>query len=358
MNETRERLERVGERFAFPEHAFERLLRRRDRKRRNQRIAAGVVGMAVFVAFVAAVWINATGGSFDRTPTPGGTGPTPPAPVTEPTVRPNPDAVGFVGLPLEGASPSTPEAGEVVLEASGRGPACGPRMGAFCSVFVYADGRLIWIADQPLPYGANEHTTGLLEQRLTPEGVELLVSEFTSTGACSSPSDSGPIDCSGAAPLLSFPAISKHVGGEPVGTDPTWGLPASAWEDPEIRAFVPTRFGACFMHAGTYPELYLDLSQARVLAWIPSSAADLLREKGVELPRPGLYEARMPCFALTTEEARELSDRLDEGGIERDEGMRQYMLGYQLVGPSRFPEPVLLIGPILPHGEWSVSGFG
>jgi hypothetical protein len=43
--------------------ALERVLRRRDRKRRNQRIAAGVVGMAVFVA---AVWIVTSGLSLDR----------------------------------------------------------------------------------------------------------------------------------------------------------------------------------------------------------------------------------------------------------------------------------------------------
>ena len=77
MNETRDLLERVGERFAFPDEAFERLERRRDRKRRNQRIAAGVVGIAVFVA---AIWVIATGGPFDRTQ-PAVTGPTvPPAP--------------------------------------------------------------------------------------------------------------------------------------------------------------------------------------------------------------------------------------------------------------------------------------
>lgn len=39
---------------------------RRDRKRRNQRIAAGVVGIAVFVV---AVWILTSGGWFDRTQT-------------------------------------------------------------------------------------------------------------------------------------------------------------------------------------------------------------------------------------------------------------------------------------------------
>ena len=49
-----EQAERV---FAPHEGSFERFTRRRDRRRRNQRIAAGVVGIAVFVA---AVWVLGT----------------------------------------------------------------------------------------------------------------------------------------------------------------------------------------------------------------------------------------------------------------------------------------------------------
>src|SRR5262245_4323998 len=48
---------------------FDRLVGRRDRKRRNQRIAAGVVGFAVFAAAVSIVWGV---GSFDRTSQPSG----------------------------------------------------------------------------------------------------------------------------------------------------------------------------------------------------------------------------------------------------------------------------------------------
>jgi hypothetical protein len=51
------------ERLAPPEPAYERLVERRDRKRRNQRITAGVVGIAVFVA---AVWIVTSGLLLDR----------------------------------------------------------------------------------------------------------------------------------------------------------------------------------------------------------------------------------------------------------------------------------------------------
>ena len=41
------------------------------------------------------------------------------------------------------------------------------------------DERLIWQKFEDLPEGANSQSTGLLEQRLTPEGVELMRSEAT-----------------------------------------------------------------------------------------------------------------------------------------------------------------------------------
>jgi Tol biopolymer transport system component len=76
-----EQAERV---FGPPEGSFERFTRRRDRKRRNQRIAAGVVGIAVFVA---AVWIVTSGLSFDRTQQPA-VQPTP-SPTTIPSYHHN-----------------------------------------------------------------------------------------------------------------------------------------------------------------------------------------------------------------------------------------------------------------------------
>jgi hypothetical protein len=74
---------------------------------------------------------------------------------------------GFVGVPPDGATPSTPESGELVLSYWGL-----PGDGRELRAFLYADGRLIWDRDR----------RGFLDQRLTPEGVELLLSEFISTG--------------------------------------------------------------------------------------------------------------------------------------------------------------------------------
>jgi transglutaminase-like putative cysteine protease len=63
-----ERAERAVSEVPLPPDGLDGLQRRRDRQRRNQRLSAGVVGMAVFVS---AVWIVTTGVPFDRTETPG-----------------------------------------------------------------------------------------------------------------------------------------------------------------------------------------------------------------------------------------------------------------------------------------------
>ena len=52
MSDPRSLLERESRRFIQQDGAFERLARRRDRKRRNQRIAAGAVGLAVGLAAI------------------------------------------------------------------------------------------------------------------------------------------------------------------------------------------------------------------------------------------------------------------------------------------------------------------
>jgi hypothetical protein len=67
MNDTKDLLQRARSQFPPPEGVMDSLIRRRDRKRRNQRITAGVVGIAVFVA---AVWIVTSVGSLDRTQRP------------------------------------------------------------------------------------------------------------------------------------------------------------------------------------------------------------------------------------------------------------------------------------------------
>ena len=88
---------------------------------------------------------------------------------------------GFIGLPPQGATPSSPESGELVLFYWG--PLPGAEDHGKSRFWLYADGRLISLREgAALPQAANQLSTGALEQRLTPEGAELLRSEIVSIG--------------------------------------------------------------------------------------------------------------------------------------------------------------------------------
>jgi hypothetical protein len=103
MNDTGRLIEQVGERAPFPHDAFERMLRRRDRKQRNQRLAAAAVGIAVFVAMVALAL-----GAFQRSAR---------VPIAPPSVDPGTvtfwstsrDLISVNGVPVDGQMANTPK---------------------------------------------------------------------------------------------------------------------------------------------------------------------------------------------------------------------------------------------------------
>ena len=73
MSDTKQLLERARRQFPPPGDVFGNLERRRERKRRNQRIVAGVVGIGLFAAFVIAgdlIRSSSGVGPADQTPTP------------------------------------------------------------------------------------------------------------------------------------------------------------------------------------------------------------------------------------------------------------------------------------------------
>jgi hypothetical protein len=303
-------LDRLAPLFEAPEPSFERFWRRRDRKRRNERIAAGVVGIAVFVA---AIWIVTTGGPFGRSLTPGDTGPT--------QVSGEPAPVGLVGLPPKSATPSSPARGELVFSLvfghSGGDP------GRF-GVHVYEDGRVIRERLGDVPGGVDypDEPTGLVEQRLTPEGVELLRSEVLSTGLVDQDlhltalhglflgwiafvdgdrtvdvtwGDVGPEDVEQVAPTEEQATALKGLDAR-LGDLRSW-LPASAWQDQEPKPFVPSRYSVCYE-----TEAYRAGLEA-VLRSLPPAAEDVLR------PPFDIW-----CSSVSTEEARSLARIVEDSG--------------------------------------------
>jgi hypothetical protein len=330
-------------RAGSPSYSFNDLGRRRDRRRRNQRIAAGVVGIAVFVV---AIWIVTSVGSFDRTRTPAVPGASEIGPTeTGPSVAPDPDAEGLNGLPPEGATPSTPESGELVVELNGR-------------VWVYADGRVISsVYDYTLePY------SGLVEQHLTPEGVEFLRSSVLSTGLfehdlelareeLSCCLDIRVRDGDRLVSLRWGPryALSDHQA--PIATPEqatalqslyalltrpaSW--PASVWTDQQIRAYVPTSYSFCSRWA----------EPSRVLALLPEPARDFL---GAGYLKTDGSEQQVDCSQMTTEEARTLAGILDAAGIGR--ANQGPWLRYLIADPQDAGREVWInFQPVLPHGE-------
>jgi len=263
MSDLRELLDREARLVDAAPQALESVLRRRDRKRRNQRITAGVVGIAVFLA---AVWIVTSVASLDRSEksvVPAGTGPA----VTGPT-----ESSGHgVWLPPKGAEPSTPTKGKVVLKTVGTHP--------WHSIQVYEDGRVIW--SQQTGFTGNfrtASTTGWLERRLTPEGVDLVRS--------------------GAIRLEDL--------------DPPSHVPASMWEG-EAQPYVPSRYVVC---AGWSQE---------TMRLLPQRTQDLLlghMDKLAVYNGEALFSRLgrgVACPEMTIEEARDLDKIFLEVGFERSE---------------------------------------
>jgi hypothetical protein len=219
-----------------------------------------------------------------------------------------------IGIPPKGATSSTPERGELVLSFYGSAEAI-PRTW----IYVYADGRLIWHQEGTLPESANASTTGVFERRLTPEGVELMRSEIASSGLFGDELDLAP-----HGPLEATPgsALERLV---PRITDPASWLPAAAWEDREVRTYVPSRYEVCY--EGPTRE------SQHVLAELPSSAPSLSEEDG--------------CSEVTTADARAIIEHLVDAGLEQIESEGVSRLEYQ----RRLGVFSMWFEPILPHGK-------
>jgi hypothetical protein len=289
VSEYRSVLERAASNFAPLDLPLERVERGRDRRGRNRRIAAGLVGIAVFVA---AVWIVTSVSSLNRSETsvvPGTdvTGPE----VTEPTET----------GPEEEQVPSTiPDPGDLWRRDSlgaGRDEVVAHYGAPFQFVYVYADGRVI----------TGKHY--VKERRLTPEGLDLVRS-----GAV------GPT-------VFLNPKVE--------GAD----LPQGAWADLQSRRYMPSRFAVCFQNRGV--QYHGDgpyENPSTVLRYFPASAQAILRGE-VTKPEYAPYAVgARSCSVVTPEEKHALHRIIGEPGR------------HVSVTDSEGNKISWWISPLLPHG--------
>jgi hypothetical protein len=279
---------------------------------------------------------------------------------------------GFIGLPPSGATPSAPESGELVIQyrvdaeglqhPAGRG-------------WVYADGRLITLRENSdLPEAANRWSSGFLEQRLTPEGVERLRSEIVSTGLFDHYQPAG-INSSphNVIQVRIGDRLVRHQGfperlQERLADLESW-LPAGAWANRQIRAYVASRYAISYW---AQPQT---IERSRILPLLPATAEDLLRAKDAvtqqgHLGYPGFSLLPITRYVsdLTTEEARALAQALDAAGLKEQTPAAELAYRFEISGTSVDPPrpekgPVrnaifIAFEPYLPHGEWECSPCG
>lgn len=294
---------------------------------------------------------------------------------------------GFIGLPPLGATPSSPASGELEIFYWGHGhpgdePGDGPRIMAW----LYADGRLIaWQTGADLPESANPLSTGFLEQRLTPEGVERLRSEVASTGLFDhdrvlvTDRGEGPrfldlrigdrlvhvgvvVECANThAPcLLPIPGATNATPEQANAlyrlnrrlSDPASWLPEGAWADRDIRAYVSSKYAVCY---GGWPPDQQIVERSRDLALLPPAVRDQLDgatlRQGPLFGEPGNFRPSYEyCSDMTTDEARAIAVALDDAGFERAGGA--YRLHYRIEAPGSNPgDASVYFEPYLPHGE-------
>jgi hypothetical protein len=262
----------------------------------------------------------------------------------------------FDGLPPDGAPPSTPLEGQPVMSFVGRVNVIGHDVHA---MWVYDDGRLIWKrnldsskADKSV-FGAIGPTTGLLEQRLTPEGIRLLRSAILTPDAMIG-------DNWGHGLGVEWGEIRVRIDGRMTGVhwtsrvlpgrlaDPSLWLPATAWADARIGAFVASQYTVGFS-GDDFDRL-------------PRPVQTVLRANGFQPDRSG---AGLPdSFPVSTDAAREIE------AVLAHEGRRvELVQPAKRRGPQVHNEPTVAVDglrfqfgddeasqlitlqPVLPHGE-------
>jgi len=219
------------------------------------------------------------------------------------------------------------------------------------SMWVYADGRLIWKSNlEGAPngaFGSTEPTSAVIEQRLTREGVELLRSEVMASARILRPVGVREDTTAGGRPGVLWGGLTIGDGNQLFAAtwsdpllpgrlaNPAAWLPPGAWADQRIGGYVPTRYAVCgviLTNSGPVDHL------PRILPQLPDAVERLLRDQGAAVTGPG----PSGCLEVRTDDARAIVSALDAAGFPR----RVPEYPDYAVGPD-----VLTLWPIFPHGE-------
>ena len=229
---------------------------------------------------------------------------------------------GLIALPPVDADPSIPETGELVE----RYPAAGGGLPYRGTARLYADGRLIWNRYFDGPRGPNSLTTGYLEQRLTPEGIEIVRREtFLERKA--------PLN------LLQW-------------------LPPDAWKVRWPIRYVPSGYGICLYAEDARPGGSVEgvtIGPAQLVAMLPSSVSGLLTGRAFVSSTEGTEE----CISLSLDEARVLDQVLRDGDFEQDAFTNHFMVQYavDVTGGNRLTISISF-EPKFPDGSIGCSACG
>ncbi len=252
------------------------------------------------------------------------------APPSSPVHATTVGRVHFAGFPPVGAQMSLPASGRILLNIS--------PVSSRASWNVYADGRIIWQrwtrSGDPLviPNGADLFHTAYIQQRLTPQGAQLLLSRVLATGQAAGlfrhnlrlankafeqnqdwawyqvrnnghlidTSVSPPSDWNGQphrnvtpAQIRALAQINKLL------ANSTGRLPASAWADRTIRHYVPSHYQLVFDRYSPDPSK------------LPSPAKEALARY-----QRLLHHA---CQVITTDQARALIKAFVEAGVKLED---------------------------------------
>jgi hypothetical protein len=256
----------------------------------------------------------------------------------------------FVGLAPVGAPPSDPETGDLLVHFAGRPDALGEE---FYRMWLYGDGRLIWTSEG----GAGGRTlpNAVVEQRLTPQGVELVRSMVAAgTVRVRRPASAGDAGAIHGGPGVLWGSMTAADGGELVDIewtprlaevleDPVSWLPADAWADARIRGYVPSRYAVCAWTPGTAEQPEADSAVDR----LPEAVRTLVLGTGTPIAGPTWDDG---CYEVPTATAQAIAATL-AGDRRRPDAMG--------VGP-RFDFPTgdpsgqgisMDLVPITPHGD-------